>query len=121
MTKKRILVVDDEQISREGVAEVLTDDGYEVAVAADGHEALALFASFQPDLVLTDLQMPGLNGTGMLAHIKHISPTTPVLIFTAHVLIDAQREAQHLGAQDFLNKPLDFDELLKRVATAFTP
>jgi CheY-like chemotaxis protein len=121
MTKKRILVVDDEQISREGVAEVLIDDGYEVAVAATGHEALAVFAAFQPDLVLTDLQMPGLNGIGVLGHVKHVSPTTPVIIFTAHVLIDAQREAQRLGAQDFLNKPLDLDELLKKVPTALTP
>jgi CheY-like chemotaxis protein len=121
MSKKRILVVDDEQISREGVAEVLTDDGYEVAVAADGHEAITLLSSFQPDLVLTDLQMPRLNGIGVLGHVKHVSPTTPVIIFTAHVLIDAQREAQRLGAQDFLNKPLDFDELLKRVAKALTP
>jgi FixJ family two-component response regulator len=44
-----------------------------------------------------------------------------VIIFTAHVLIDARREAQRLGAQDFLNKPLDFDEMLRRVATALTP
>jgi CheY-like chemotaxis protein len=62
MNKKRILIVDDEQISREGVAEVLADEGYEVAEAADGHKAVALLASFQPDLVITDLQMPGLNG-----------------------------------------------------------
>lgn len=121
MTKKRILVIDDEQISREGVAEVLADEGYEVAVAADGHEAVTLLASFQPDLVLTDLQMPGLDGVGVLRHVKQVSPTTPVIIFTAHVLIDAQREAQRLGVQDYLNKPLDFDEMLRRVAKALTP
>ncbi|HXG21715.1 MAG TPA: response regulator [Methylomirabilota bacterium] len=119
--QKRILVVDDDQISREGVAEVLSDEGYEVAVAADGHEAIALLASFHPDLVLTDLRMPGLDGVGVLQHIKHVSPATPVIIFTAHVLIDAQREAQRLGAQDYLNKPLDFDEMLRRVAKALTP
>jgi CheY-like chemotaxis protein len=121
MRKKRILVVDDEQLSREDVAEVLADEGYEVAVAADGHEAITLLASFQPDLVLTDLQMPGLNGLGVLGHVQRVSPTTPVIIFTAHVLIDAQREAQRLGVQDFLNKPLDFEEMLSRVANALTP
>ena len=121
MVKKWILVVDDDQISREGVSEVLCDEGYKVAVASDGHEALTVLASFQPDLVLTDLQMPGLNGVEVLGHVKHISPTTPVIIFTAHVLIDAQREAQRLGVQDFLNKPLDFEEMLRRVATALTP
>ena len=121
MRKKRILVVDDEQLSREDVAEVLADEGYEVAVAADGHEALTVLASFQPDLVLTDLQMPGVNGLGVLGHVQRVSPTTPVIIFTAHVLIDAQREAQRLGVQDFLNKPLDFEEMLSRVANALTP
>lgn len=117
---KRILVVDDDQVSREGVAEVLSDEGYEVAEAADGHEAIALLASFQPDLVLTDLQMPGLDGVGVLRRVKHVSPATPVIIFTAHVLIDAQREAQRLGVQDYLNKPLELDEMLRRVAKALT-
>jgi CheY-like chemotaxis protein len=121
MSKKRILVVDDEQISREGVAEVLADEGYDVAVAADGHEAITVLASFQPDLVLTDLQMPGLNGIEVLGHVKQVSPTTPVIIFTSHVLIDARREAQRLGVEDFLNKPLDFDEMFSRVAKALTP
>jgi len=121
MSKKRILVVDDDQISREGVSEVLCDEGYEVAVAADGHEALTVLASFQPDLVLTDLQMPGLNGVEVLGHVKHVSPTTPVIIFTAHILIDAQREAHRLGVEDFLNKPLDFDEMLSRAEKALSP
>lgn len=121
MSKKRILVVDDEQISRDGVAEVLADEGYEIAIASDGHEAVTLLASFQPDLVLTDLQMPGLNGVGVLRHVKHVAPSTPVIIFTSHVLIDAQREAERLGVEDFLNKPLDFEEMLRRVAQALTP
>jgi FixJ family two-component response regulator len=53
--------------------------------------------------------------------VKHVSPITPVIIFTSHVLIDARREAQRLGVEDFLNKPLDFDEMLSRVANALTP
>jgi CheY-like chemotaxis protein len=119
--KKRILVVDDEQISRDGVAEVLTDEGYEVAVAADGQEAIALLPSFQPDLVLTDLQMPGLDGIGVLNHVRSISPTTPVIIFTADTTINAKRRAEHLGAEDYINKPLDFADLLMRVTQALTP
>ena len=121
MVKKWILVVDDEQISREGVSEVLADEGYEVVVAADGHEAITLLASFQPDLVLTDLQMPRLNEVEVLRHVKHVAPSTPVIIFTSHALIDAQREAQRLGVQDYLNKPLDFDEMIRRVAKALRP
>ena len=118
MSKRRILVVDDEQMSREGVAEVLTDEGYEVMEAADGQEAVTALTSFQPDLVLTDLQMPKLNGMDVLKHVKQVCPTTPVMIFTASVLLDAQREAQRLGVQGYLNKPLDFDVMLKQVAKA---
>jgi CheY-like chemotaxis protein len=121
VTKKRILVIDDEQISREGVGEVLAEEGYEVALAADGHEAVALLASFLPDLILTDLQMPGLDGIGVLNHVKNVYPTVLVIIFTADVTIDAQRKAERLGVQDYINKPLDFTDLLRRVARALTP
>ena len=121
MTKKRILVIDDEQISREGVGEVLEEEGYEVALVADGQEAVALLSSFLPDLVLTDLQMPGLDGLGVLNHVKNIYPATPVIIFTADITIDAQRTAERLGVQDYINKPLDFTDLLMRVARALTP
>lgn len=120
MMKKRILVIDDEQVSREGVGEVLAEEGYEVALAADGHEAIALLTSFQPDLVLTDLQMPGLDGVGVLNHVRSVYPTTPVIIFTADLTLDAQRKARQLGVQDYINKPLDFADLLMRVAQTFT-
>lgn len=118
MIKKRILVADDDQATREAVEDFLTDEGYEVAVAADGHEAVALLSSFMPDLVLTDLNMPGLNGTDVLAHVKNVCPTTPVIIFTAETTIDAQRKAHALGVQDYLNKPLILDEMLERLERA---
>jgi two-component system OmpR family response regulator len=119
MIKKRILVIDDEQISREGVGEVLREEGYEVALAVDGQEAIALLSSFRPDLVLTDLHMPGLNGLGVLHHVKNLRPATPVMIFTADATIDAKRVAQQSGAQDYLNKPLDFDDMLARITRVF--
>jgi DNA-binding response OmpR family regulator len=121
MTKKRILVVDDDQMSREGVAEALTDEGYEVAVAADGQQAIALLPAFLPDLILTDLRMPGLDGLGVLTHVKNVSPTTPVMIFTADTTIDAERTAKRVGAQDYINKPLNFDDMLARIVRMFNP
>lgn len=121
MDKKRILVADDDQATRETLLELLTDEGYEVAVAADGHKAVALLSSFLPDLVLTDFNMPGLDGMDVLAHVKKVSPATPVLIFTADTTIDAQRKADALGVQDYLNKPLDLTDLLTRIAHALTP
>jgi len=120
MIKKRILIADDDQMSREGVEEVLADQGYEVAVTVDGQEAITLLASFQPDLVLTDLQMPRIDGIGVLNHVRQVSPTTPVIIFTADITLDAKRKAQYLGVQDYINKPLDFADLLKRVERALT-
>jgi two-component system OmpR family response regulator len=119
MTKKRILVVDDDPVSRDGVAEVLVDEGYEVAVAADGQEAIALLLSFRPDLVLTDLRMPNLDGIGVLTHVKRVDPSLPVMVFTAHTTIDAERTAKQLGAQDYLNKPFNFDDMLTRIARVF--
>jgi two-component system OmpR family response regulator len=119
MTKKRVLVIDDEQISREGVGEVLEEDGYEVMLAVDGQEAIALLSSFRPDLILTDLRMPRLDGFGVLNHVKDLSPTTPVLIFTADTTIDAQRTAKRLGAQGYINKPLNFDDMLAQIARVF--
>ncbi len=121
MGKKRILVVDDDVATREAVAEVLQDEGYEVALAADGLEAVAVLSIYQPDLVLIDPRMPGLDGVGVLTHVKNVYPTTPVFIFTAHTLLDAKREARRLGAQDFLNKPLDFDDMLVRIARVLIP
>lgn len=115
MTKKRILVIDDEDISREGVAEVLRDEGYEVAVAVDGLEAVAVLGSFAPHLVLTDLQMPRLDGLGVIGHVKQFHPTTPVMIFTADVTNDARRKAERLGVQDYINKPLNFEDMLERI------
>ena len=117
----KTLIAEHDRDLRETLSLLLRNEGYDVVVAADGHEAITVLASFQPDLVLTDLQMPGLNGVEVLGHVKHVSPTTPVIIFTAHILIDAQREAHRLGVEDFLNKPLDFDEMLSRVAKALSP
>ena len=119
MVTKRILVVDDDHTSREAVGELLQDEGYEVALAADGHEAIAVFVSFTPDLVLTDLQMPRLDGIGLLNHLRRVSPTLPVMIFTADIRLDAEYTARRLGVQDYLNKPLDFEDILTRIARVF--
>lgn len=121
MEKKRILIADDDQTTRETVSDLLTDEGYEVAVAANGHEAVSLLSSFLPDLVLTDLHMPGLNGTDVLAQVKQVSAVIPVIIFTAETTIDAERKAHALGVHDYLNKPLQVADILERIARALLP
>jgi CheY-like chemotaxis protein len=121
MTRTRILVIDDEQISREGIAEVLTDEGYDVQMAVDGYEGVALFATFQPHLVLTDLQMPRLGGTGVISHVKSVSPTTPIIICSADIAVDVRRTAEHFGVADYINKPLDFEDMLGRIEEVLKP
>jgi DNA-binding response OmpR family regulator len=97
------------------LAEFLASEGYEVRLAKDGGEAMALFASFQPDLVMTDLHMPVLDGEQVLARIRSVSPDTPVMIITAHPSVDAQSESDRLGAANFLNKPLRLVDVLARI------
>jgi CheY-like chemotaxis protein len=117
-TATRILVIDDDQITRESVAEVLQEEGYEVAIAADGHEGIAQFIAFQPHLVLTDLQMPRVNGLAVIAHVQRVSPTTPIIIFTADIVIDARRQAEDLGIAGYINKPFEFTDMLDQIAKA---
>ena len=114
-TTKRILVIDDDQITREAVAEVLLEEGYEVAVAVNGHDGLAQFTTFQPHLVLTDLQMPRVNGHEVIAHVQSVSPATHIIIFTADIVIDAKRKAQDLGVAGYINKPFELTDMLEQI------
>jgi len=116
--KKRILVADDHALTRETVAKMLRDEGYDVALATDGQEALVLLSTYHPDLVLTDLSMPRLSGIEVLTGVKRLAPTIPVIIFTAEATPEVEREARQRGAQDYLSKPFDFDDLLGRITSA---
>jgi CheY-like chemotaxis protein len=118
MDKKRILVADDYTLTREIVAKVLRDEGYDVVLAADGQEAITLLSISCPDLVLTDLSMPRLNGIEVLTCARRISPATPVIIFTADVSPASEQEAQRLGVRDYVQKPFDIDDLLNRITSA---
>ena len=113
---KRILVVEDDPITRDGVAEVLHEEGYAVAVAADGHEGIAQFSAFHPHLVITDLQMPRVTGLGVIAHVQKVAPATPIILFTAELTLDAKRKAQALGLAGYLNKPFEFTDMLDQIA-----
>jgi CheY-like chemotaxis protein len=115
---KRILVIDDDSVTRDGVAEVLQEEGYAVAVAADGHEGVRQFTAFHPHLVLTDLQMPRLNGLGVITHIQSVAPATPIILCTADIALDATRKAQSLGIAGYLNKPFEFTHMLDQIAKA---
>jgi DNA-binding NtrC family response regulator len=116
--KAKLLVVDDEKHQRESLQMILEDEGYKVTVASDGREALAKANEVRPEVVLTDLKMPGLSGMEVVKALQD-GPLPPmVILVTAHGSVDRAREAHKLGAFDYMSKPVVADELLFRVERA---
>jgi two-component system NtrC family response regulator len=111
----RILVVDDEPPQRELVAGFLRKQGFEVALAGDGEDALARFRAEPFDLVLTDQRMPGLSGLELIAALRRVNPEVAVVVMTAYGTIETAVAAIKAGAADYLTKPLNLDELLHRI------
>ncbi|MDR2418622.1 MAG: sigma-54 dependent transcriptional regulator [Treponema sp.] len=109
--KFRLLVVDDEKHIREGLAEYLEMDGYEVITAAQGNEAWKRFQKGDIDLVITDLRMDGLSGEELLKSIVTEAPGMPVIILTGHGSVDSAVAAMRNGAYDFLTKPPNLEHL----------
>lgn len=105
VTKKRILLVDDEETLRLSVKQVLSEDGYEVITAKNGTEALGLARANDFDLVITDLRMPGLSGLQLVSEIKKTDPLTKIIIISAYGNMETVVEAMRLGANDFVAKP----------------
>lgn len=112
MSKARILVVDDASQARIALAELLRAEGFAVETAADGFKALGKLADFAPDLVVTDLMMPGMDGIELLRKIRwHAGDDVGVLIMTGFASVDSAVTAMKEGAVDYLTKPLDLAEL----------
>lgn len=109
--KTVILVVDDELSMREFLSILLEREGYETAVAASAEEALFLLENRVFDLIISDVQMPGLNGIDLLSRIKETAPGTSVLMMTAYSAAEQAVEAMKLGAYDYLSKPFKVEEL----------
>ncbi len=110
-----ILVAEDEAVARESLGELLRDEGYQVHEASNGQVALEAIDKIDFDLVLTDLKMPGTDGLGVLKHVREISPQTLGMLMTAHASVDTAVEALRLGAQDYILKPLIFEDVLHKV------
>jgi DNA-binding NtrC family response regulator len=111
----RILIVDDEEVIAATLEEFLQGEGYEVAAAHDAESALALVERLEPDLALCDVQLPGLDGLGLLDRLLQIRPETLVLMITAYATVENAVAAFRRGAQDYLMKPVIFDELLAKI------
>lgn len=119
MPKAKILLVDDEIEFVTTLAERLTLRGFEVLVATDGDEALQLSsAAPPPDLVVLDVMMPGLGGLEVLQQIKRHAPGMPVILLTGHGSTTDGMEGMRRGAFDYLMKPINIDELIKKMVEA---
>jgi DNA-binding NtrC family response regulator len=107
----RILIVDDETNARTALAELLRDDGYVVETAADGFKALPKLEEFAPHLLLTDLNMPGIDGVELLRKARSIDDEVACVVMTAYGSIDTAVAAMRQGAADYLTKPINIEEL----------
>jgi len=113
--RARILVVDDEASLRRIAQYRLAEAGYEVALAEDGAKALDAFAAFGPDLVITDLKMPGMGGEDLVREILRREPGTPVVVVTGHGTVEGAVTAMKGGVADYVLKPVSWDEMLVTV------
>jgi len=116
--KGRVLIVDDEPNARSALAELLRDEGYTTESAGDGQRALSLLEGFDPDVVLTDLKMPVLDGLGLLEQGRPLVPHAAFVVMTAFGSIDTAVHAIKLGAENYLTKPLDLDTVVALVGRA---
>ena len=114
-SRGRILVVDDEEVIASTLAEFLTGEGFEVVVAGDAKTALERIEIFEPEVALCDIQLPGADGLELLERMLRIRPDTLVLMITAYATVETAVHAFRRGAQDYLMKPVLFDELLAKI------
>ena len=115
--KSRVLVVDDEPQITRVLRTVLTSQGYNVQTAAEGQAALASFAEFRPELVITDLYMPHMDGVELCRRIRAVSGV-PIIVLSVKGEERTKVEALDSGADDYVTKPFGIDELLARVRAA---
>jgi two-component system, OmpR family, response regulator len=114
-TKRRVLVVDDEENVVHLVASALRFDGFEAVTADNGHSALSAVAEHDPDLVVLDVMMPGLDGHAVLQHLRAAGSTVPVIFLTARDTSNDRVTGLRSGADDYVVKPFSVEELLARV------
>ena len=114
-----LLLVEDNEASRDALARRLERRGYAVLLAVDGHEAVSIGRTAKPDLILMDLGLPGIDGWDATAHLK-MDPETrhiPIIVLTAHAMPNDRHQALAAGGDDFDTKPVQFERLLGKIET----
>lgn len=118
MNKGRILIVDDQEEILDSLGAILADEGHETIKARDGQEALHIVQSDSPDVVFLDIWIPGIDGMQTLKAIKRIAPACSVIMMSGHGTIETAVKAIKLGATDYLEKPLNLEDVLHLVQKA---
>ena len=113
-----VLLVDDEEQFLQVLSERLTNRGLHVSSVTSGEEAVAMVENKNFDAVVVDLAMPGIDGIETTKQIKEKRPDLEIIILTGHATVKAGIEAMKLGAEDFLEKPVDLNVLLERIRNA---
>lgn len=116
--KVRILVIDDELDMREGLWDVLENEGYRVTTAESSEEAIDMVKRLSFDVILLDIRMPGMDGMKLLTTLKEISPETMVIIMTGYTSIKTVVEAMKKGAYDYITKPFDMEVMEQAIKEA---
>ena len=111
----KIVVVDDEQAVRDSLRRSLSFNGYDIAIAEDGEQALDVIEKEQPDLVILDVMMPKMDGLEVCRHLRSHGDDRPILVLTARDGVSDRVAGLDAGADDYLPKPFALEELLARV------
>jgi DNA-binding NtrC family response regulator len=114
-----ILIVDDEASIRDGLVDVLNDEGYDAAGVGNGADAISAIGQCGYDVVVTDLRMPGVDGLEVLRRVRELSPQTLVLLITAYASVETAVEALRNGAHDYILKPLIVEDVLSKINRLF--
>jgi diguanylate cyclase (GGDEF)-like protein len=107
----RLLIVDDEEMMRTFLREVLKEEGYEIALAPSGDEAVRMLERDTFDIVLTDIVMPGMDGLGVVAAARKLPTGVDVIVMTGYASMETAVESMKLGAADYITKPFNIDQI----------
>ena len=118
----RILIVEDNDLSRDALSRRLERRGFEISVATNGIDALVVANDARPDLILMDLGLPGIDGWEATRHLKGdpVTAHIPIIVLSAHAMASDRNTALSAGGDDFDAKPIRFDRLLAKIDTLLT-
>jgi len=118
---QRVLIVDDEENTRIGLVKLLAQEGYDAKAVADGFEALEYLNDGGIDLVITDINMPGMNGLVFLRELNQTYPEIKVVMITAYGGVGSYLESMNLGALEYLHKPVKLKDLKAVLSKVLDP